>query len=392
MSQAIPSLIPNVVLTGQVNAGKSALFNALLSQEHALVSNLPGTTSDPILKRLELIGSGAINIIDTAGFGDCTTLAVARRQKSLAALATADVVLQVIDASTWHLPRLPKSLQLVDSKRLLVFTKLDLLSPQAISNLQAAYPNAICCSASQATSLQPLYAAIASRLPKPQPRLLDGIHLAHPLVVQVIPIDSEAPAGRIIMPQMQLLRECLDRYLTSVVLQPDQLAAYLDSHSDVGLIICDSQVFAQVSAINQSRFALSSYSILQAVQKGDLAYFMDGVAALSGLPVDAKILMMESCTHNVNHEDIGRIKIPNLLKKKYGDKNFQLEFFMGSAFPDNLSGYAAIIHCGSCMLSSTVMQQRIAAAKDAGIPMLNYGLFLAHCAGILDEATAIYPK
>ncbi|NIZ41471.1 [FeFe] hydrogenase H-cluster maturation GTPase HydF (plasmid) [Entomospira entomophila] len=388
----IPALIPNIILMGSVNAGKSTLINALVGQDVAITSPIAGTTTDTVHKRMEIIGFGAVNLIDTAGLGDSTALGVRRLQKTLQAIDHAHLLLYVIDACHWHLDRsLDQSAKPIDpARRIMVFTHIDQLNDDQRQTLAKSYPDAILIDYQQPKSLETLLHRIATKLQREEKLLLDGINLAHRHIVHVIPIDSEAPKGRLIMPQMQLLREALDRHLRSTVLQVEELAEFLAESPAIDLIVTDSQAFAPVSAINAQRYPLTSYSILQANQKGDLAFFLQGIQALESLPAQAKVLMMESCSHNVNHEDIGRVKIPQLLAKKFPQIQFDFDFVMGSQMPENLQQYAIIIHCGSCMLPAKTMHHRMDQARLQRVPMLNYGLFLAYAMGILQEATAIY--
>ncbi|NIZ47678.1 [FeFe] hydrogenase H-cluster maturation GTPase HydF (plasmid) [Entomospira nematocerorum] len=391
-SSPIPALIPNIVLMGHVNAGKSTLLNALIGQEVAITSPIAGTTTDTVHKRMEIIGVGAVNLLDTAGLGDTTSLGVQRLQKTLQSINQAHLLLYVLDASCWYLHRpLKQSALPADAtRRIMVFTHIDQLTVDQRVALQQNFPDALLMDYQDPQSIDALLRRIAHRLQREEKLLLDGIALPHRHIVHVIPIDSEAPKGRLIMPQMQLLREALDRHLRSTVVQVEELQTLLDHDPTIDLIITDSQAFAQVSAINQQRYPLTSYSILQANQKGDLAFFLQGVQALATLPPQSNILMMESCTHNVNHEDIGRVKIPKLLQKQFPHITFHFDFVMGAHMPDNLQQYDAIIHCGSCMLPAKTMHHRMDQARRQQVPMLNYGLFLAYAMGILEEATAVY--
>ncbi|MGL4382168.1 MAG: [FeFe] hydrogenase H-cluster maturation GTPase HydF, partial [Bacilli bacterium] len=231
---------------------------------------------------------------------------------------------------------------------------------------------------------------IASHLKPEKEILLKDIKLKYHKIVHVIPIDEAAPQGRLILPQMQLLRECLDLNIISIVLKPEQLKEYLDSDNNIDLIVCDSQIFKEVSQINKQGHLLTSYSILQARSKGDLEYLIKSLDVISSLKEDAHILIMESCSHNVAHDDIGQVKIPMILKKLISN-NIKISFKMGYDFT-NIKEYDFIVHCGSCMLPKQVMEQRIQTCLIDKVAMSNYGLIIAYYHGILEEATMFMNK
>lgn len=382
----IPSLIPTVVLVGNTNSGKSSLINALTNQDISIVSDMAGTTTDEVVKRYELLGVGPIYLIDTAGLNDQSPLSSLRINKTKKALQRASFVLyladvnEVFDETAFHKIKTPKAL---------VFNKIDLLDNEALLKLKNKYPKALYISAKQEETITHLRTYLTKKLKKPERTLLSNIKLRHNKIVHVIPIDSEAPQGRLILPQMQLLRECLDLNIISIVLREQELAEYLAQNDDIGLIVTDSQAFKIVSSINKQRFPLTSYSILQANQKGDLAYFVDNVKYLKQLKIKPHFLLMESCSHNASHEDIGRVKIPKMLSHII-EGDFTFDFMMSHDFPDNLKQYDFIIHCGGCMLSADIMHNRIKQAQAQQIPMSNYGLLIAYHNNILDEATAIF--
>lgn len=382
----IPSLIPTIVFIGKMNSGKSSLINALTDQDIAIVSNIPGTTTDEVVKRYELLNIGPVNIIDTAGLNDKSRLGSLRINKTKKAIKRASLLLYLVDAS--------EAIELAEfnafeEDKLLVITKTDLISTDKLAQLTKEYPNGIFVSVNDQESIAQFKAVLTEHLHEQDDPLLQQLELKANKIVHVIPIDSEAPKGRIILPQMQLLRECLDMDLISIVLKESELALYLKQNDDIGLIVTDSQAFNVVSSINRQRFPLTSYSILQANQKGDLAYFVASLNKLKNLPDKARILVMESCSHNASHEDIGRIKIPKLLTELL-TVEFTYDFKMGHDFPQQLAEYDFIIHCGSCMLSKSIMIKRIRQAQDLKIPLTNYGLLFAYANGILTEAIAVF--
>lgn len=381
----IPSLIPTIVFIGDVNAGKSTLINKIVKQDVSIVSDVAGTTTDEVVKRFELLDAGPVNIIDTAGFGDQSNLGQQRIEKTKKAMKRASIIVYVQDA-TKQLNQ--KQFQKIQDNKILVFTKCDLLDATNLEKLKLAHPQALFTTIEDDGSS--LLEALKNKIENHERGLLDGIDLKHNFIVHVIPVDSEAPKGRLILPQMQLIRECLDKDIISIVLKETELEAYLNKSSEIGLIVTDSQAFKIVSQINKKRFPLTSYSILQANQKGDLDYLIASLDYINELKTKdhKKILMMESCSHNATHEDIGRVKIPKMLTKIIGD--FDFDFKMSHDFPNNLQDYDFILHCGSCMLSEDIMQKRISAAQNAHVPMSNYGLFIAYFNGILSEATQVF--
>lgn len=383
MSNPIPSLIPTIVFVGQVNAGKSSLVNAFTMQDISIISEMKGTTTDEVVKRMELLDVGPINVIDTAGLNDKSTLGAQRLKKTNKALKRADLVLFVcdvrhIDLTVYHN---------IDNDKILIFNKIDLLTKDELKILKETYPFALFTSVKDETGIEELRSRVAGILEIEEKTLLADINLKGNTIIHVIPIDKEAPKGRLILPQMQLLRECLDQNLISIVLREHQLASYLAKHNDVALIVTDSQIFKTVSEINKQRFPLTSYSILQARQKGDLKYLIEGIDYLNHHDIN-KVLIMESCSHNVNHEDIGRVKIPKMIKELKGDVEFT--FYNSHDFPDNVADFDFIIHCGSCMLSRKIMLERIKVSQNQDVKMSNYGLVIANYFGILDEATRIF--
>ncbi|MDL2211511.1 [FeFe] hydrogenase H-cluster maturation GTPase HydF [Erysipelotrichaceae bacterium OttesenSCG-928-M19] len=382
----IPSLIPSVVFVGKTNAGKSSLINALTNQDISIVSDIAGTTTDEVVKRFELLDAGPINIIDTAGLNDDSQLGQQRINKTKKAMKRATLLVylcavnEVLDLTEYE--KYP-------DHKLLVFTKIDLLDKTELDNLKQLHPQALFVSNFNEEDITKFKVALTKLISISEKHLLENITLQFNKIVHVIPIDSEAPKGRLILPQMQLIRECLDFDIISIVLKESELEQYLIDNDDIGLIVTDSQAFKIVSEINNNRFPLTSYSILQANQKGDLEYFVKSIPFLHYLKEGAHILIMESCSHNASHEDIGRIKIPKMLKEII-KKDFTYDFTMAHDFPDDLKKYDYIVHCGSCMLSSTIMKKRVRQAQELHLPMSNYGLIIAYYNGILNEAINIF--
>lgn len=381
----------HIVLIGNTNVGKSSLLNALCEQDLALVSEMAGTTTDPVRKSYELLPFGPVVWIDTPGLSDPTQLGKERMSRSLKEIAKADYAILVRDAK---LSNGSDALE-IDSLRipaLEVFTKFDTLFPEEKTDLRRRYPNAELVSVYEPESIQKLKDRLANELSKsclPDPLILcdkvtKGAHL-----LMVVPIDSEAPKGRIIAPQNALLREALEHGVICSVCTPNELSTLTNSPIHWDWIITDSQAFKAVDQIlsqsyaNDKRPRLTSFSILMSRQKGDLHRLVQGVQHIEQLRDNDRILIAEACSHTRSHEDIARVKIPALLQKKT-KKKLVFEYVNGKNFPDQMDRFALIIHCGACMITRAAMQQRSALAGS--VPMTNFGVVLAYLADILPLA------
>ncbi len=387
-NQKLTSIIPHIAVYGKTNSGKSSLINALLGQNISVVSPISGTTTDIVQKRAELIPYGPVVFIDTPGFNDNTELGTLREEQANKAIKRTDLSLILCDSSDVDEKFIDDTLKRVNKyggKSMIVFTKNDLLTTHVLSK----YANAITTSIHDEKSLEVLRKVIISHLDQEQePNLLHGLLGKGATIVHVTPIDSAAPKGRLILPQTRTLRECLDNNYKSIVVQPSELKEIIDFGINIDLVITDSQSFKQVASIIPKHIALTSYSILFARNKGDISELIDGANHVDSLTQDSKILIAESCTHNISHEDIGKYKIPALLEKRLGFKP-NITHVMGHDFPSLIEGYDFIIHCGSCMVNRQTMLSRIKDAKDQGIPITNYGLIIAKCNDILVRATEI---
>ena len=382
----------HVTIFGNTNTGKSSLFNKLINEEIMIVSEQHGTTTDPVTKAMELLPYGPIALCDTAGLFDTTPLGKAREKKTKAILKRTDFAIYTADSSDFNKEAYERAKEMfLQSKvpHMLVFTKSDIGK-----DYQKEYPLSVSVSVTDNTSIERLKAELIkslSELCKNDSDTMIGNLLGKgSLIVHVIPIDSEAPKGRLILPQVQLLRDCLDYNMKSIVVKPDELSEIIDNYGkEIDLVVTDSQIFYEVSQIVPENIMLTSYSMLMANMKGDLHSFIKGADAIKSLKDGSKILMAEACTHNSSHEDIGRVKIPNLLRKKTG-KNLLFDFYVHHDFPDNLSRYDLIIHCGGCMINAKSMQNRIDFALNSNVPITNYGVTLAYLSGILDRAKQIF--
>ena len=332
-----------IIVLGPVNSGKSTLVNALCGQEVSLVSPVPGTTTDPVRKAIELPELGPCVLIDTPGTDDVSLLGAERERLMKKALAEADVALVLGDVPL----------------------------PDGIPSVRYA-----------GEGIPELLKRIREALPKEEQKWLTGsLVKAGDCVLLVMPQDSEAPKGRIILPQVQVLRELLDRGCNALCCTPDSLPAALRRLTP-DLVITDSQVFGLVNAAIPATMPLTSFSILLAGAKGDLPTFIAGARAIDSLKPGDRVLIAEACTHVPDNEDIGRVKIPALLRHRC---EVSVDIAAGNDFPEDLSKYALIIHCGACVATATLVRSRIKKARLAGVPITNYGIALAKLQGILER-------
>ena len=383
----------HIAIFGNRNAGKSSLLNAIVGQDVAIVSAVKGTTTDPVSKSMELLPFGPVVFIDTAGLDDDSILGALRVDKTKKILQRTDFALLVHSLDDFV--ETAHAEALVHFKKyhipyLLVFNKTDLMDKNALSEHKKNHPEAVFISTKDMESIHQLKMTLIRQLESAEkdPPIIGDFIPYGGTVVLVVPIDSEAPKGRIILPQVQLIRDCLDHGIKAHVVRDTELEESLKELTRVDLVVTDSQAFERVSQIVPSHIPLTSFSIVFARYKGDLKTFIEGTESIRGLKDGARILISESCTHNHSHEDIGRVKIPMLLDKKEG-KKFEYEFRMGHDFPEDLETYDLIIHCGSCMLNKKTMLTRMQLAHVAGVPITNYGVLLAYVTDILDRATEI---
>ncbi|TJX68137.1 [FeFe] hydrogenase H-cluster maturation GTPase HydF [Soehngenia saccharolytica] len=383
-----------ISIFGNRNAGKSSILNSIANQEVSIVSDIKGTTTDPVKKAMELIPAGPVLFIDTAGIDDEGELGSLRIKKSLEILRRTDIALFVMDASdidTLSLERLENEARYYEIPLLKVINKTDLLDEVKLSELKAEYPDAIFISTKKEEDIESLKEAIISLVKSvdEEKPLVSDILKPDSNVILVIPIDKLAPKGRLILPQVQTLRDLLDHGIKSFVVRNTELESALNDINKVDLVITDSQAFKEVDRIVPKGIPLTSFSILFARQKGELLEFAKGVRAIDKLKKDSKVLIAENCTHNTNHEDIGRKKIPNLIRQKLGF-DVQFDFKSGFDFEDSLSDYDLIIHCGGCMVNKREILSRIRLAKEVNVPMTNYGMTIAYLNGILDRSIEIF--
>ena len=376
---------------GRRNAGKSSVVNAVTGQSLAIVSDTKGTTTDPVYKAMELLPLGPVVIIDTPGFDDVGSLGEMRVHKTKEVLHKTDIAVLIIDAVEGMAQSDRDILQLIQEKKLpylIVYNKADCLTAHAAAAKDELYISAL--------SKQGI-AELKERLArlKPQeaaaPLVRDLIH-AGDFVVLVVPIDSAAPKGRLILPQQQTIRDVLDADCTAVVVKENELRRTLSQlGKQPALVITDSQAFASVSQDTPQNIVLTSFSILMARHKGFLANAVRGVTALDRLQDGDTVLISEGCTHHRQCEDIGTVKLPHWIHE-YTGKTIQIETTSGREFPSDLSPYAMVIHCGGCMLNEREMQFRMQHAQAQDIPITNYGIAIAYMKGILKRSLLVFPS
>ena len=370
---------------GRTNAGKSSVVNALTGQEMSLVSEIKGTTTDPVKKAMELLPLGPVVIIDTPGFDDGGELGARRVERTRQVLNEADIAVLVIDAVRGECREDEALEALIAEKKIplvKVFNKADLAEPPA---------GALGVSARTGAGMEELKKALgALKAGAPaEKRVLEGLVKAGDRVLLVIPIDEAAPKGRLILPQQIVIRELLDLGATVLACRDTELKATLAATKELpDLVITDSQVFRSVSATVPDEVKLTSFSILFARFKGDLSQLLEGAALLSELKDGDKVLIAEGCTHHRQCNDIGSVKIPRLIRAFSGAEP-EFSFTSGNGFPEDLSLYRLIVHCGGCMLTEKQMKHRLAEARAQAVPVVNYGVAIAKMNGILERSIAM---
>ena len=384
----------HIGIYGNTNSGKSSLMNKILGQDISLVSNLEGTTTDPVQKAMELIPFGPILLIDTAGLEDKSQLGEIRVRKSLDYLKRLDFAIYVVDGKNLDIDTYKKwkrEANKYNIKHMVVVNKLDRLREDEIHNINNIFDNPLFVSAIKNENLDKLKEELITNLEQDEEdKPIVGDLLSYgSTVILVVPIDSEAPKGRIILPQVQVIRDCLDHGIKTYVVRDTELEEALKEIKNVDLVITDSQAFKEVDKIVPKNINLTSFSILFARQKGELSDFLDGAKKLKDLKPGDNILICESCTHNISHEDIGRVKIPRMLNKIAGG-DLNLEYKVGYDFNEDVEKYDMVIHCGACMVNRKSVVNKINLCKEKNIPITNYGLVIAYFTGILDRSVEIF--
>lgn len=384
----------HIGIYGNTNSGKSSLMNAILGQDISLVSSIEGTTTDPVQKAMELIPFGPILLIDTAGLEDKSELGEVRIKKSYDYLKRLDFSIYVIDGKNIDIETYKiwkKQANKYNIGHIVVINKIDTLNKDEINNIKNLFENPIFISVKENKGIDKLKEELIKSLEQEEEdKPIVGDLLPYgSKVVLVVPIDSEAPKGRIILPQVQVIRDCLDHGIKTYVVRDTELSQALTDLKDIDLVITDSQAFKEVESIIPSDMKLTSFSILFARQKGEIRDFLEGTKKLDSLKPGDKILICESCTHNVSHEDIGRVKIPNMLKKIAGG-DLIIDYKVGYDFKENVEDYDLIIHCGACMVNRKSILNKIEICKEKNVPITNYGMVIAYFTGILNRAVNIF--
>jgi len=378
----------HIALFGRRNSGKSSLINALTGQDAALVSDIPGTTTDPVSKAVELHGIGPCVIIDTPGFDDEGALGEMRIERTLKAIERTDIALLLCEETNLQVEAAwMQQLKAKNIPVILILNKADIRKDISSLIEQELGEKPLLVSAKEKQGMEDIRLAILEKLPQDfeQPSITGDLVSENDLVLLVMPQDIQAPKGRLILPQVQTMRELLDKKCLVMSCTTDKLPQTLQALArPPKLIITDSQVFKTVYEQKPAESLLTSFSVLMAGYKGDIRQFVEGASAIDRLTENSRVLIAEACAHAPTTEDIGRVKIPRLLRKKIGE-GLQIDMVSGSDFPKDLSGYDLIIHCGACMFNRKHVMNRLESASSQQVPMTNYGITLAHLMGILEK-------
>lgn len=374
----------HIGIFGRRNSGKSSLVNAITGQNLAIVSDFAGTTTDPVYKNMELLPLGPVVIIDTAGLDDEGELGKMRIEKTYGVLNKTNIAIVCVDIKK-GIGKLEKELiSEIEKKKIpfiVVRNKVDESTP-----VKPEYKNDICVSAKTGENIEKLKNLLGTFAGKgPQKRLVGDIINPGDLVVLVIPIDDSAPKGRLILPQQQTIRDILESGANAICVRDTELGDTLKKIGNPDLVITDSQAFKKVAEIVPEEVPMTSFSILFSRYKGELWEMASAAKSVDGLSDGDRILIAEGCTHHRQCEDIGTVKIPRWIKGKTG-KKIEFDFTSGGDFPKSLEKYKLIVHCGGCTLPETEVKSRIAAAKEAGVPVTNYGTLIAYINGILERS------
>lgn len=395
--KSLKSMRLHIGVFGRTNVGKSSLLNKITNQEVSIVSDIAGTTTDVVEKSMELLPVGPVTFLDTAGLDDETELSIQRIEKTMKVVNRIDVAVVVCDFNgigKFENDLIEKFKEL-KIPYLTVVNKCDLAPKSFHIDLKPELSNIIYTSVKKDEKIVFKFKeALVNLLPEDfvnSPKIVGDLVPAKSTVILVIPIDKEAPKGRIILPQVQTLRDLLDNNCLSYVVKESELKDALDNlKTPPALVVTDSQAFKKVSEIVPENVSLTSFSILFARLKGDLDEFVNGARAIENLKDGDMVLILESCTHHAIEDDIGRVKIPNLLRKKTG-KNLVIHNYAGHDFPD-IKDYKLIIHCGACMTNRREVLSRVLIANQNNVPITNYGVVISYCLGILPRAIKIFTE
>ena len=379
----------HIALLGRTNAGKSAMLNCLAKQDVAIVSDTPGTTTDPVQKPMELTGMGAVVIIDTPGLNDNTTLGKERMARTSKMLDRTDIaVVLFTDEGIDTELRIIEECRTREIPVVVALNQVDRIANREalMARIEEATKlRAIATSTTTGEGIEALREAIIETRPAEERLITEGFCKAGDRVLLVMPQDKSAPKGRLIQPQVQTIRELLDRGCIPICCTPDRMAEALAAlATPPELIITDSQAFNEVYQLKPEASTLTSFSILFARYKGDIALFTEGVKALKGITEASRVLIAEACSHTPQNEDIGRVKLPRLLRKRFGE-GLTIDIVGGADYPEDLTPYDLVIHCGACMFNRKHVLSRVERARKQGVAITNYGVILAALTGILDR-------
>ena len=396
MSTTPRSMRLQIAVFGRTNAGKSTLVNFLTGQQVSITSPVAGTTTDAVEKAMEFAPIGPVLFIDTAGFDDASILGSERLKRTMKIFERAEVAILTTTANVWG--KTEKDIAEMCTKHniklIIAVNKCDQAAPDDgfLKELSSYSKNILCCScndnANREKVVNDFRKALMQALPEnflTPPPLLGDLVKAGDLAVMVVPIDLQAPKGRLILPQVQAIRDALDADAMVLAVKEDRYASVLAQlNPRPALVVCDSQVVKQVITATPPEIPCTTFSVLFSRLKGDTALFMQGCRKISTLADGDKVLIAEACTHHPTCEDIGRVKIPRLLQQFTG-KKLEFTFAPGRDYPEDISSYALIVHCGSCMLNRQETLWRLECARKAGVPITNYGMTISYCQGVLDK-------
>jgi len=389
----------HIALFGKRNAGKSSVINAITDQEIAIVSDVKGTTTDPVYKSMEILPIGPVVVIDTAGLDDIGELGELRKKKTIEVLNKTDIALVVVDATVGMTDYDHEIVTQIRAKKIPLIITLNKQDEKPsdkneILDIKKSYEvPVIPVSAMKKSGIKTLKKAISECLPDDEDKFKIVGDLINPgdFVVLVTPIDKAAPKGRLILPQQQTIRDILESDAIAIVTKEYELKETLDNLGrKPKLVITDSQAFLKVAADTPKDIPMTSFSILFARYKGDLNELIRGAKAIESLKDGDTILISEGCTHHRQADDIGRVKIPRWIRQMTG-KQIDFEYTSGTQFSEDVKKYALIVHCGACMLNKTAMEYRINHARELGVPIVNYGILIAYVQGIIERAVKPFP-
>ena len=395
--KSLKSMRLHIGIFGKTNVGKSSFINRITNQNVSIVSEIAGTTTDVVEKSMELLPIGPVNFLDTAGVNDLSDLGKERIEKTLKILNRTDIGIIICDYNGIdnYEKELINKFNELKIPFIIVVNKTDIqgVNEEVLSDLNATCPHILITSTKTDNNLTHKFKeSLIKLLPEEfvnSPKIVGDLIPEKSIVILVTPIDKQAPKGRLILPQVQTIRDLLDSNCITIVVKESELQTTLDNlKTTPSLVITDSQAFKTVDAIVPKEIPLTSFSILFAKLKGDLSEFEKGAKAIENLKDKDKVLILESCTHHAAEDDIGKVKIPKLLKQKTG-KELIIEHFSGHDFPD-ISQYSLIIHCGACMTNRREILSRILISNQKQVPITNYGITISYCLGILDRALNIF--